>query len=316
MLKYIIKRIINAIPLLIIITIICFTLISLAPYDAIDAMTTPKMSEELVALIRQKYGYDQPLFIRYFRWLNGLLGGNFGYSIVNGTSIYNDLISRIPNTIKLVLPSYATAYLLAIVLGLVAGANRGKRIDKIIDGFASVSLAIPTFWIGMLLIYIFGYKLRLLPLLGMNTIGSNDLVDYLKHFIMPYIVLTFAYLPGNIRYVRSSTISQFSEDYVMVQKAFGASKGEIIFKHVSKNVLLPIVTRLGMALPALVTGAVITESVFSWPGIGPYFVKAVQGMDYPVIMVILVLSSTLVILGNLLSDVLYCVIDPRIRKAV
>lgn len=316
MLKYIIKRIINAIPLLIIITIICFTLISLAPYDAIDAMTTPKMSEELVALIRQKYGYDQPLFIRYFRWLNGLLGGNFGYSIVNGTSIYNDLISRIPNTIKLVLPSYATAYLLAIVLGLVAGANRGKRIDKIIDGFASVSLAIPTFWIGMLLIYIFGYKLRLLPLLGMNTIGSNDLVDYLKHFIMPYIVLTFAYLPGNIRYVRSSTISQFSEDYVMVQKAFGASRGEIIFKHVSKNVLLPIVTRLGMALPALVTGAVITESVFSWPGIGPYFVKAVQGMDYPVIMVILVLSSTLVILGNLLSDVLYCVIDPRIRKAV
>ncbi|MBP5594131.1 MAG: ABC transporter permease [Pseudobutyrivibrio sp.] len=316
MLKYIIKRIINAIPLLIIITIICFTLISLAPYDAIDAMTTPKMSEELVALIRQKYGYDQPLFIRYFRWLNGLLGGNFGYSIVNGTSIYNDLISRIPNTIKLVLPSYATAYLLAIVLGLVAGANRGKRIDKIIDGFASVSLAIPTFWIGMLLIYIFGYKLRLLPLLGMNTIGSNDLVDYLKHFIMPYIVLTFAYLPGNIRYVRSSTISQFSEDYVMVQKAFGASRGEIIFKHVSKNVLLPIVTRLGMALPALVTGAVITESVFNWPGIGPYFVKAVQGMDYPVIMVILVLSSTLVILGNLLSDVLYCVIDPRIRKAV
>lgn len=316
MLKYIFKRIINAIPLLLIITMICFTLISLAPYDAIDAMTTPKMSPELVELIRQKYGYDKPLYIRYVRWLGGLINGNFGYSIVNGTSIFNDLISRIPNTIKLVLPSYVTAYILAIILGLIAGANRGKKADTLIDGFASVGLAVPTFWIAMLLIYVFGYKLRVLPLLGMNTIGSNDLVDYLKHFVMPYVVLTFAFLPGNIRYVRSSTITEFSQDYVMVQRAFGAKKSEIIFKHVSKNVLLPIVTRLGMALPTLVTGAVITETVFSWPGIGPYFVKAVQGMDYPVIMVILVLSSTLVIVGNLLSDVLYCVVDPRIRKAV
>lgn len=316
MLKYIFKRIINAIPLLLIITMICFALISLAPYDAIDAMTTPKMSPELVELIRQKYGYDKPLYIRYVRWLGGLINGNFGYSIVNGTSIFNDLISRIPNTIKLVLPSYVTAYILAIILGLIAGANRGKKADTLIDGFASVGLAVPTFWIAMLLIYVFGYKLRVLPLLGMNTIGSNDLVDYLKHFVMPYVVLTFAFLPGNIRYVRSSTITEFSQDYVMVQRAFGAKKSEIIFKHVSKNVLLPIVTRLGMALPTLVTGAVITETVFSWPGIGPYFVKAVQGMDYPVIMVILVLSSTLVIVGNLLSDVLYCVVDPRIRKAV
>lgn len=316
MLKYIFKRIINAIPLLLIITMICFALISLAPYDAIDAMTTPKMSPELVELIRQKYGYDKPLYIRYVRWLGGLINGNFGYSIVNGTSIFNDLISRIPNTIKLVLPSYVTAYILAIILGLIAGANRGKKADTVIDGFASVGLAVPTFWIAMLLIYVFGYKLRVLPLLGMNTIGSNDLIDYLKHFVMPYVVLTFAFLPGNIRYVRSSTITEFSQDYVMVQRAFGAKKSEIIFKHVSKNVLLPIVTRLGMALPTLVTGAVITETVFSWPGIGPYFVKAVQGMDYPVIMVILVLSSTLVIVGNLLSDVLYCVVDPRIRKAV
>ena len=316
MLKYIFKRIINAIPLLLIITMICFTLISLAPYDAIDAMTTPKMSPELVELIRQKYGYDKPLYIRYVRWLGGLINGNFGYSIVNGTSIFNDLISRIPNTIKLVLPSYVTAYILAIILGLIAGANRGKKADTLIDGFASVGLAVPTFWIAMLLIYVFGYILRVLPLLGMNTIGSNDLIDYLKHFVMPYVVLTFAFLPGNIRYVRSSTITEFSQDYVMVQRAFGAKKSEIIFKHVSKNVLLPILTRLGMALPTLVTGAVITETVFSWPGIGPYFVKAVQGMDYPVIMVILVLSSTLVIVGNLLSDVLYCVVDPRIRKAV
>lgn len=313
MAKYILKRVVHAIPLLLFITILCFGLISLAPYDAIDAMTTPKMSPEIVTMIREKYGYNQPFYIRYVRWLQGILNGNFGYSIVSKTSIYNDLLSRIPNTIKLVLPSYVTAYILAIVLGLVAGAHKGKLVDRIIDGFASISLSVPTFWVAMLLIYIFGYKFRLLPILGMNTVGVNSFGDFLLHFILPYVVLTFAYLPGNIRYVRSSTITELSKDYVMVQKAYGASSAEILFHHVSKNVLLPIVTRLGMALPALVTGAVITESVFSWPGVGPYFVKAVQGMDYPIIMVILVLSSSLVILGNLLSDVLYCIIDPRIR---
>ncbi|MBP5265800.1 MAG: ABC transporter permease [Lachnospiraceae bacterium] len=313
MTKYILRRVIQAIPLLLLITVLCFLLISLAPYDAIDAMTTPKMSPELVNMIREKYGYNSPIYVRYWRWLVGLLNGNFGYSIVNGTSIYNDLVSRIPNTIRLVLPSYVTAYMLAIVLGLIAGANKGKVLDRIIDSFASVSLSVPTFWVAMLLIYIFGYRLRVLPILGMRTVGVNTLTDYLRHFILPYAVLTFAFLPGNIRYVRSSTITELSKDYVMVQRAFGASNREILFSHVCKNVLLPIITRLGMALPALVTGAVITESVFGWPGVGPYFVKAVQGMDYPIIMVILVLSSTLVILGNLLSDVLYCIVDPRIR---
>ncbi|SFL21605.1 peptide/nickel transport system permease protein [Lachnospiraceae bacterium KH1T2] len=314
MAKYIFKRIINAIPLLILITMLCFALISLAPYDAVDAMTTPKMSPELIEMIRQKYGYDQPVYIRYFKWLDGLIGGNFGYSIVNKTSIYNDLASRIPNTIRLVLPSYITAYILAIILGLIAGANKGKAVDKIIDSFASVSLAVPTFWIAMILIYIFGYKLRILPILGMHTVGNSSLIDYFRHFVLPYVVLTFGFLPGNIRYVRASTITEYSEDYVMVQKAFGASKAEILFSHVCKNALLPIITKIGMALPALVTGAVITESVFGWPGVGPYFVRAVQGMDYPVIMVILVLSSTLVIVGNLISDILYCVVDPRIRR--
>lgn len=169
-------------------------------------------------------------------------------------------------------------------------------------------------FIGNVEARLFGYKLRILPILGMHTVGVNTLSDFLLHFITPYMVLTLAFIPDNVRYVRSSTITQYSEDYVMVQKAFGASKAEIMFKHVCKNVLLPVITKLGMALPTLVTGAVITETVFSWPGIGPYFIKAVQGMDYPIVMIVLILSSTLVVLGNLLSDILYCVTDPRIRK--
>ena len=310
MAKYIVKRILTAIPLIIVITILCFSLMHLAPYDAIDAMTTPKMSPEMVQMIREKYGYDQPVYVQYIRWLEGILNGNFGYSIVTKTNIFDELAIRIPNTIKLVL----TAYGIAIVLGLLAGSQKNKRQDKLIDGICSLWIAMPTFWVAMLFIYLFGYRLRILPILGMHTVGVKTLGDFFLHFIMPYVVLTLAFIPDNVRYVRSSTITQYSEDYVMVQKAFGASRTEIMFKHVCKNVLLPVITKLGMALPTLVTGAVITETVFSWPGIGPYFIKAVQGMDYPIVMIILILSSTLVVLGNLLSDILYCVTDPRIRK--
>ncbi len=314
MAKYIIKRTLAAIPMVLIITVICFTLMNLAPYDAIDAMTSPKMPPETVALIKAKYGYDQPVYIQYLRWVDGMLNGNFGYSIVTHQSISTDLAVRLPNTIKLILPAYLLSYALAIVLGLLAGSHKNRWVDKLIDGLSAVGIALPTFWVAMLLIYFLGYRLKLLPIVGMHTIGKEGSVgDFFKHFIMPFSALFLSFLPDAVRYVRSSTITQYSEDYVLVQQAFGASKAEIMFKHVCKNVLLPIITKLGMALPMLVTGAIITETIFGWPGVGPYFVKAIQGMDYPIVMVILVLSSILVILGNLLSDILYCLTDPRIK---
>lgn len=301
--------------MVLLITILCFALMHFAPYNAIDAMTTPRMSPETIELIKAKYGYDKPLFIQYLRWLNGILNGNFGYSIVTKQSIAGDLAVRIPNTIKLVLPAYGTAYILAIILGLLAGSHKNKAADKVIDGISSVAIAVPSFWFSMLLIFILGYKLKLLPIVGMHSVGKEaSITDFLRHFIMPFVTLTFTFLPANVKFVRSSTVTQFSEDYVLVQRAFGASRGEIMFKHVCKNVLLPIITRLGMALQLLVTGAIITETVFGWPGVGPYFIKAIQGMDYPIVMIVLVLSSSLVILGNLLSDILYCITDPRIKE--
>jgi len=315
MAKYIIKRIITAIPLILAISILCFVLMNLAPYDAIDTMIKPGMSDEVVALMRAKYGYDRPAYIQYLSWLNGILHGEFGYSIVTKQSISLDLSTRIVNTIKLILPSYLTAYVLSIVLGLVAGSHKNKWQDKLIDGFASIGIATPTFWVSMLLIYIFGYKLRLLPIIGMHTIGKEgSILDFLQHFVLPYVVLVIAFMPDLIRYVRSSTITQFSEDYVMVQRAFGASRTEIMFKHVCKNVLLPVITKLGMAIPMLITGAIITETIFSWPGIGPYFTTAVNGLDYPVVMAILLLSSGMVIIGNLVADILCCLTDPRIKE--
>ncbi len=315
MVRYIGKRLLQAIPLLLIITVIVFCMIHFAPYDAIDAMTSPQMSAQTVQQIKAKYGYDKPVFVQYLLWIKGVATGNFGYSIVTHQSISSDLAARIPATMQLVIPSYLVAFLLSIVLGLASGSHKGKWLDKLIDGLCSIGIATPPFWLAMILIFFLGYQFNLLPILGMHTIGmENSFPDYLAHYIMPFIVMVIAFLPDLTRYVRSSTIGQLSEDYVVVQKAFGASRFEILSKHVAKNVLLPIITKFGMMLPMLVTGAIIIETVFSWPGVGPYFVKAIQGMDYPVVMAILILSSALVILGNLLSDILYCATDPRIRE--
>jgi len=314
MLKYIVKRTLQAIPLMIGITALCFLLINLAPYDAVDAITTDKMTQEEIEVKREAYGLNDPIYMQYFHWIANVAKGELGYSLINGTNIADDLAVKIPNTIKLVLPSYLTAFALAIGLGLMAGYKRNGFADRLINSFASIGMAVPTFWVAILIIYFFGLKLKWFPILGMHTIGDNSFSDFLKHFIMPYTVLIIGFLPDLVRYVRSSTITQLDEDYVLVQKAFGSSRLEILFKHVSLNVLLPIITKLGMALPMLVTGAVITETIFSWPGIGVYFTTAIKNLDYPIIMAVLLLSGTLVILGNLLSDILCALIDPRIRN--
>lgn len=313
MFRYMIKRMLQAIPLMILITALCFTLIQLAPYDAVDAVTTDKMTQEEIDAKREEYGLNDLIYVQYVRWLKNVCKGELGYSLINHTDIADDLAVKIPNTIKLVLPSYLTAYVLAIVLGLIAGQKKNSLADRCINTFASVGLSVPTFWVALLMIYFFGCKLKWFPILGMHSIGDDSFSDFLKHFMMPYMVLILGFLPDLVRYVRSAAITQLQEDYVLVQKAFGSSRMEILFKHVSQNVLLPLITKLGMALPMLVTGAVITETVFSWPGIGVYFIKAIKNLDYPIVMDVLLLSGTLVIAGNLLSDILCALIDPRIR---
>lgn len=314
MLKYLVKRILQAVPLLLLITILCFVLIDLAPYDAIDARVTDDMTPERIEQLREEAGLNDPLPVQYLRWLENLLKGDLGQSLINRTNIATDLKEKIPNTIKLVLPSYVTAFLLAIVLGLIAGRYKNKWIDKIINSLSTVGMAVPTFWVALLFMYYFGLKLDLFPVMGMYTIGGdNSFEDFLHHLVLPYTVLVIGFLPDLTRFVRSSTITQFEEDYVTVQRAYGSGSGTILLRHVSKNVLLPMVTKLGMALPMLVTGAVITETVFAWPGIGVYFTTAIRNLDYPVVMAVLVLSGSLVILGNLISDILCALIDPRIR---
>jgi peptide/nickel transport system permease protein len=183
----------QAIPLLIIISIICFALIQLAPYDAVDTMTTPNMSKKTVELIKARYGLDKPAYVQYFYWVKGILGGEWGNSIVTHEGIAKDLAARIPNTILLVLPAYILALFLSIILGLFAGAKKGKLADKIIDGLSSFGIAIPSFWMAMILVFIFGYLLNMFPILGMHTIGQEgSFSDLLSHIVLPGTVLTLS----------------------------------------------------------------------------------------------------------------------------
>ena len=315
MIRYILKRILQAVPLLLVISFIVFTLIHLAPYDAIDAQITSNMSQEEINILREQSGLNKPFLIQYVDWLGQILSGNFGHSLVTHNSVGEEILAKIPNTISLVLPAYVTALVIAIVLGLLAAANKGKWQDKLIDAVASLGIATPSFWIAMIFIYILGYQLNLFPIIGMHTIGKEgDFGDFLSHFVMPYLTLTIVFFAELTRYVRSSALSQTNEEYVVVQQAFQATKTQIFTRHIIKNVLIPVITQVGMSLPMLVTGAIITETVFSWPGIGPYITQATRALDYPIIMAVMLLSATLVIVGNLISDILYSIVDPRIRR--
>lgn len=309
----IVKRLFNVIPMLFFISIISFLLMHLAPGDPIQAYITPKMSAVDIERVRHNMGLDQPIYVQYFKWLINAVQGNLGYSLINHRPVATVIFDRIPNTILITLTALILSLIIAIPVGLISGYNKNSVLDNVLNVIAYIGISIPSFWFAMMLIYIFSLKLNLLPSIGMRTIGVDTTVDLIKHMIMPVIVLSYYNVCVFTRYIRSSTIGQLNEDYVLTQYAYGASAKEVLFKHVFKNTLLPIITIFAMSLPQLVTGAFITETIFGWPGMGQLGVTAIFGYDYPVVMGITMISSVVLIIGNLIADILYQVVDPRIK---
>jgi len=314
LLRFTVRRLVQAVPLVLAVSILCFTLMELAPYDAVDTFRTPNMTQATVDALRVRYGLDQPPWVRYFHWIGNLAQGDLGYSIASHGPIGPEIVPRLTATAILVIPAYALAVVVALALGLASGTRPGSRTDWWVDRLTAVASALPAFWVALLLMYLFGFLLHWTPILGMHTTGQEDsVVDFTRHMILPVVVLALANLPELARYIRSSALREMASEYVMVQRALGAPHREIVKDHVRPNVLLPVITLAGMNVPLLVTGAVITESVFSWPGMGLYFLRAVQGMDYPVVLAVLLLVSAAVIVGNLVADLLYGWADPRVR---
>lgn len=312
--KKVINRLIQCVLTMFIVSILCFCLTKAAPGDPVLTYVEPNMSEEYIETLRESLGLTKPLHEQYFIWLGRILHGNFGNSLMNNRPVLTQILERLPATVILMGTSMVLGFLISILLGLYSGKNKNGILDKITSLFCYVGISIPTFWFGIMMIYFFSVNLHILPSIGMHSEGDRSFGDLMLHLLMPCAVLTFSNASQYIRYLRSSTITEMSSDYVMVQKAYGMSSSGILFFHVLKNAILPMVTVLGMSLPALVSGAIITEQVFAWPGIGQLAVTAVMQFDYPLIMGITMFTALLVVLGNLLADVLYAVFDPRIRK--
>lgn len=312
--KKIVNRLIQSILTMFLVSVLCFALTKAAPGDPVLTYVEPNMSEQYIENLRESLGLNRPIPEQYFLWLGRVLQGNFGNSLMSKRPVLTQILERLPATVILMGTSMVLGFLVAVLLGLYSGKNRNGLLDKITSVFCYVGISIPNFWFGIMLIYLFSVQLHLLPSIGMNSEGDRSIPDLILHMIMPCLVLTFSNASQYIRYLRSSTITEMTSDYVMVQTAYGMKDSHILFRHVLKNAMLPMITVLGMSLQSLVSGAIITEQVFAWPGIGQLAVTAVMQFDYPLIMGITMFSALLVVVGNLLADVLYAVFDPRIRK--
>lgn len=314
MFNLILKRIAQAIPMIIVISIVSFMLIRIAPGDPVTAHISPESSIEDIEKIRENMGLNDNYLVQYTRWSKSILKGDFGYSYSNHRPVLKQITERIPATLGLMASAMILSIVLGTIIGLVSAMNKGGIFDRIFVLLSYVGISIPSFWFGMMLIHLLSLKFNLLPSIGMRTIGINTFSDLVRHAIMPILTLSISDTAVISRYVRTRTIEQIDEDYVMTEIAQGASKKEVFFKSILKNSLLPLITIVGMSLPSLVSGAFITESIFGWPGLGQLGMNAIFSYDYPMIMATTMFASLLLILGNLISDILYGLVDPRIKE--
>ena len=313
MLKYILKKILLAIPVLLGITIIDFLLMNLAG-SPIDMMTGPKVTESMKAMRAAAWGLDQPIWKQYLGWLGEILQGNLGYSYKTYQPVAEMIGSHIGPTLLLMGSSLVLGLLIAIPAGIYSAVHRYQKRDYAMVTTSFVFSSVPSFFMALLLIYLFTVRLGWLPSSGMTTPGlDGSVTDILRHMVMPVIVLAAGVAGSNIRYIRSAVLEILEMDYLRTARAKGIGRFRVINKHALRNALLPIVTVIGMQIPTLFGGAVIVEQVFSWPGLGLITMSAILGRYYPVIMGVCLLSAVVVLLANLLTDIVYALVDPTIK---
>lgn len=314
--KYILKRLLELIPVLILVSIFSFFIIQASPGDPIDNYVRPGMTEEQIEDIKEEYELDGSMAQQYFRWMSHIMRGDLGTSIHQNRPVVDIIAERLPATLMLMGTALAFSLMIAIPLGLWAGLRKNKLSDNIISLISYLGISVPPFWLAMIGIILFSLKLHLLPSGGMHTVNVNTAADLLWHMILPAFVLSLNNMAIFTRYIRSNTISQLEEDYVQTAMAKGTGKRKILFRHVLKNCLLPIITLAGINIAGLVCGSFVVETIFSWPGIGRLAMDAVGNRDFPLIMGYTMFSCIILILGNLIADVLYAVADPRIRQGM
>jgi peptide/nickel transport system permease protein len=319
---YILKRIVLMIPLLLGITIISFTVMKMAPGDPTSLVTdlNPNMNEETIARIRAHYGLDQPWHIQYLKWLRNMVMLDFGTSFSpDGRPVIDKILERIPITIFINIVSLLLILGIAIPIGVSSAVKQGSLFDRGTTVFVFLGFAIPSFWLALLLMILFGVKLEWLPISGIRSLNYTELsqvgrfFDFAQHLILPIFISTFGGLASMSRYMRSNMLEVIRQDYITTARAKGLDERTVIFRHALRNALLPVITLLGLAIPGLIGGSVIIETIFAIPGMGFLFFQSVMGRDYPTVMGILVIGAVLTLLGNLFADISYSLADPRIR---
>ena len=321
MLSYIIKRLFLMVPLLFGITLITFSVIHLAPGSPVEvqAEMSLKASAQARENLKRLYGLDKPLHIQYIEWLERFVKLDFGKSFVDGREVIDKIIERIPITLTINILSLILIFSVALPIGIVSATRQYSLFDKLSTVFVFIGFSTPTFWLALLLMILFGVNLGLLPISGIQSIDVSGmgplerLWDWIKHLILPVGVSAFGGIAGLSRYSRSSMLEVIRQDYVRTAVAKGLAESEVVFKHALRNALMPIITILGLSVPGLIGGSVIFETIFAIPGMGQLFYSSTMSRDYPTIMGILVIGAVLTLLGNLIADISYALVDPRVR---
>ena len=362
MIRFIIRRGLETIPVLLITSLLIYGILLIAPGGPEARFAqNPRITQEQIAAFRHRWGLDQPIPVQYCRWLgvcnpdgqglgvfisnqgvpnflpeflgggtNGVLHGDLGFSVRDGRPVTVAIADRILPTVILAGTAWIIWVFVAFVSGVIAAVRRYGLFDSALTIFSYIGFSLPTFWLGLILITVFAAQLKILPAGGMWTtrdvpiFGSPEywafagahtgtaIVDLVRHLILPVFTLVVVSIAGDSRFVRAAMIDSLNQDYVRTARAKGVSERRVITKHALRNALLPIVTNLGLELPFLFTGAIVTETIFSWPGMGRGFIEATNAFDYPVLMGILLLTALITVFANLLADILYAIVDPRI----
>ena len=311
--KYVAKKILLALPVLLGITVIDYLIMCLAG-SPLDMMISPRASEAAVALKARELGLDQTVLVQYFRWLSQLLQGNLGYSYKSYQPVASLIGSHLGPTLLLMGVSLLLGLLIAVPAGIYSAIHRYQKRDFAVVTASFLGSSIPGFFLALILIYVFTVRLGWLPSGGMFTAGTGGgFWDVARHLVMPSVVLAVSVAGSNIRYIRSAMLEILEMDYLRTARAKGIGRFRVINKHALRNALLPIVTVIGMQIPTLFGGAVIIEQIFSWPGLGLITMNAITGRDYPVIMGVCLLSAVVVQVSNLLTDIVYALVDPTIK---
>jgi peptide/nickel transport system permease protein len=317
MLKYFFKRILSSIPTLIAISVVIFTILALAPGDPMgEFATNPSITPEVRENIRRSLGLDQPIYIRYFKWFFAFIKGDLGYSFTSRSPVFDLILQRLPTTLLVVGISYVLSVLIAFPLGVISAVKRYSFLDNLVTTFAFLGFSLPTFFTGLLFIIIFSVQLNWFPFIYSSTLKVTDFtsfIDQIKQSIMPISVLALYQSARLMRFVRSSVLEESNQEYVKTAYAKGLSSFSVLKKHILRNALIPVVTLIAIDIPSIFTGALVTEQVFRIPGIGALLIDSIYRSDTPVIMAIACIYAILIVIFNLLADLTYSFLDPRIR---